>query len=346
MSDKITYEAISKRSHVSIATISRVINNDPAVSDRSRGRVIDAMKALKLDTSHISHKRESLIIFNAPTLNNPFYLLVARSVREELGRHGFRMMLNEDPINDETFDSFSNLLKATRAQGLITTNNLSKKHQEKLSRLLPTVGSCDIERDAVIPFVTIDDEEAARVGAKHLIANGRRRIAIINGPYNFKYSRERFSGYKKALETSNIVLDFNLVGEADSEIDSSSAKEICKQMLKSKKRPDAFFCISDVLGSAALNAALELGLRVPEDVAIVGFDDISLTRMLTPTLTTIRQPAALMGELASNMLINNIEKKGIDSYCLNTELVVRESTGSLQFYEDKEYIGKVNFKSE
>lgn len=327
---KITYSEISANSGISIATISRVINNSSNVREETRNAVIDAMKVLGYDTSALealSAKTNDLIIFNIPSLDNPFYSLIIGGAKAAAQRNGYNMLINEDPIDDKSIDAFTALLKKTNAAGLISTNCISRANLLKLEALVPLVQCCECIPSMDIPFVTIDDVAAASNAVSYLISLGKKRIAFINGPIEYKYAQDRLKGYLQALAAAKLEKDSDLVIQLH-EISYDMAVSAAFQLLNSEKRPDAFFASSDVYAAAAIKAARRSALRVPEDIAIVGFDNIELSSMCTPSITTVNQPKFQLGLLSCEMLIKRICKEQIPirNMYMDTELIVRETT--------------------
>lgn len=327
---RITYSEIAAQSGLSIATISRVINNSSNVREETRNAVLAAMKILDYDTSMIEapiQKIKDLIIFNIPSLNNPFYGLIIKGAKATAQRNGYNMLINEDPIDDKSIENFTALLKKTNAAGLITTNCISRSNLLKLDAVIPLVQCCECIPTTDIPFVTIDDVTAARNAVNYLISLGKKRIAFINGPIEYKYAQDRLKGYLQALEAAQIEKDNDVIIQLQ-EIDSDMAITAAYQILNSEKRPDAFFASSDVYAAAAIKAARRSLLRIPQDIAIVGFDNIELSSMCTPSITTVNQPKFQLGLLSCEMLIKRISKEQVSNgnMYLNTELIVRETT--------------------
>lgn len=329
---KITYSEISELSGISIATISRVMNNSSNVREETRSSVIEAMKALGYDAAAIealSPKSNALIIFNIPSLDNPFYSLIIKGAKAAAARNGYNMLVNEDPIDDRSIEEFSRLLKKTCAAGLITTNCISRSNLLKLNATLPLVQCCECIPSADIPFVTIDDVAAARNAVSYLISLGKKRIAFINGPIEYKYAQDRLKGYLQALDAAHLEKDSDLIIQLQ-EINYDMAVSAAFQLLNSEKRPDAFFASSDVYAAAAIKAARRSSLRVPQDIGIVGFDNIELSSMCTPSITTVNQPKFQLGLLSCEMLLKRISKEQIpiSAMYMDTELIVRETTQS------------------
>ncbi|WP_320127566.1 LacI family DNA-binding transcriptional regulator [uncultured Sphaerochaeta sp.] len=328
--NKITYSRIAEVSGISMATISRIMNNSSNVKEETRNAVIASMKQLGYDTSHleaIAAKSNDLIIFNIPSLDNPFYSLIIQGAKASAARNGYNMLLNQDPIDDRSIDTFLALLKKTNAAGLITTNCISRQNLVKLNASIPLVQCCECDSTLDIPFVTIDDVSASRNAVEYILSLGKKRIAFINGPLQYKYARDRLKGYLQALEDASIPCDPDMIIQLQ-EINYDMAVSAVFQLLNSEKRPDAFFASSDVYAAAAIKATRRTNLKVPQDIAIVGFDNIELSSMCTPSITTVNQPKFQLGLLSCEMLIKRISKEQIpiSNMYMDTELIVRETT--------------------
>ncbi len=326
---KFTYQEISESSGISVATISRVFNRSPLVTEETRNKVIAALKSMGYEHESlfiVPGPVKKVIIFNLPSLKNPFYSSIVEGARNTAIRHGFSLIIDEDKLTDPS--SIIDLIKSTNAAGLLCANSTESSVLSTINSHVPVVSCCETSRNPDIPFVTIDDVSAAFNATKYILSLGRRRIAMINGPSSFKYAVDRFRGYLQAINEEGIELDRSILAEVGADMDYDMAVSSSMRMLRSSNPPDAFFCISDVLAAGAIRAALTLGKRVPEDVAVVGFDDILISKMNNPTITTVRQPSVQIGQLAADMLISLIENEnsGVHTVFLGTELIVREST--------------------
>ena len=327
---KFTYAELSKETGISIATISRVMNRSHLVTSETRRKVLSVLSDCGVDISELEFEEEDekLIVFNVPTLKNMFYSPIISSARLAASRRGYNLLVNEDPVSSESLHAFLRLLRSTKASGLILANSITQERLESLSREIVTVTCCEAVPDSNVPYVTIDDEGASYNAVRYLISLGRRGIAFINGPRSFKYAREREKGYLEALHESGFEAEHRYMAEVGEDMDFETARAIATHMLNYPDRPDAFFCVSDIIACAVEKAALQLSLRIPEDIAIVGFDDIMASHMANPSITTVRQPTVQMGALSTEMVIKLIEKdeNSIKSVILGTELVIREST--------------------
>ncbi len=328
---KFTYQDIAKASGISIATISRVFNNPGIVSASARSKVIEAIEAMGVDPKDyglLPSPSDRLIIFNVPTLRNQFYSPIIEAARNVARSRNYILLINEDNLSPASLDSFLLLLSQTKTCGTIIANAMTKESLGIISNAVPVVTCCEAVPESGIPFVTIDDEGAAYNAVKYIASLGHRRIAMINGPSSFKYARNRFKGYRRVLEEEGLEYRSEWIAEVGSDMDFEVAGAAAMHMLSSPVPPDAFFCISDMLASAAIHAAIKRGHRVPEDISVVGFDNITLSEMMNPSITTIRQPVAQLGALAAEMIIRLIEngEEPVKSIHLGTELIVRDST--------------------
>lgn len=327
---KLSYQTIAERSGLSIATISRVFNRSQSVSDEKRARVIQALRELGVDPSTLDLRpqpRNNMLIFNVPSLKNPFYSPIIEASRRTAKRFGYNLVVNENPLGTD-LQSFIDLIRTSRAAGVILTNAIVPETVETIRQVVPVVTCCESATTAGVPYVTVDDESASENAVKYLISLGRRRIALINGPADFKYSKERYKGYRNALVSHGFAIDDDIICAVGADMDYDIAVANVTRMLSQPGRPDAFFCISDVLACAAIKASLAAGLRVPQDVAVVGFDNIQFSRMMNPTITTVCQPFDQLGTLAVEMLVRviNGDDEHIESIHLGCELMIREST--------------------
>ena len=327
---KLSYQTIAERSGLSIATISRVFNRSQSVSDEKRARVIQALRELGVDPSTLDLRpqpRNNMLIFNVPSLKNPFYSPIIEASRLTAKRFGYTLVVNENPLGTD-LQSFIDLIRTSRAAGVILTNAIVPETVETIRQVVPVVTCCESATTAGVPYVTVDDESASENAVKYLISLGRRRIALINGPAEFKYSKERYKGYRNALVSHGFAIDDDIICAVGADMDYDIAVANVTRMLSQPGRPDAFFCISDVLACAAIKASLAAGLRVPQDVAVVGFDNIQFSRMMNPTITTVCQPFDQLGTLAVEMLVRviNGDDEHIESIHLGCELMIREST--------------------
>jgi len=236
-------------------------------------------------------------------------------------------MIHEDHINKSTIDSILYLIKSTKAIGMITLNHIDKEELLRLNEAIPIVQCCECLPSLDIPFVSIDDISASIRAVNYLISLGNKRIAMINGPIRYKYSKDRLKGYQKAIINAGLDVENKLIVQLP-EINFDMAVSAIMQLLSSPNPPDAFFTVSDVYAAAVIRAAINSNLSVPKDVSVIGFDNVEISSMCTPNITTVSQPRFQLGLLSCDMLDKILcgEGNSVQSIFLETELIIREST--------------------
>ncbi|MDR2870746.1 MAG: LacI family DNA-binding transcriptional regulator [Deferribacteraceae bacterium] len=325
-----SYKNIAAEIGLSMATISRVINGNPNVNVATREKVLTALANHGYDLASVQSVKQvpanSLIIFNIPSMENLFYYKVAEGAKRAAMSHGFHLLVNEEHINEKTFPSFLDMLHKSNAAGLITTNFIPKELLKKLHKALPMVQCSEYDMEAEISCVSIDNIAATKTVMQYILALKKRHIAIVNGPIRYRYARERLRGYKEALASAGIPIDDDIILQLP-EIDYDMAISAITQLLLSAKRPEAFFCVSDAYAAAVIKACSRVGLSVPSDVSVTGFDNIEYSSMVTPTITTVSQPRFQLGVTSCELLVEKINNPHAPNrkIILDTELIIRES---------------------
>ena len=327
---KIRTSDIAKLAGVSPATISRVLNHRELVKPETVAIVEHAMQELGLSLPpSVSEKknRKEVILVNCPQGTNPFYEEVISGVITSATAHGFYTLLNYSPLNRGTIEDFLELIHKIKASGVITMSLLSTELLKTITKEVPLVQCCEYNKDSDCPYVSVDDFTAAENAVRYLISCGRNKIAILNGPSQYKYAKERLAGFQKAMEAAQLFVPSSWIVNVP-EINYTMAYSIVTQLLASENRPNAMFAASDVLAAAIINAAKHYRIRIPHDLMVIGFDNIDLCQITRPTITSFNQPKQQLGFTACEILVENILSSGLSphSMILSTELVIREST--------------------
>lgn len=340
-----TLSDIAESVGVASMTVSRVINENGYVSDETREKVLQAVKEMNYRRNGLARnlKRQftETVGLVLGDISNPYSTELARAVRETLINRGFSLFIciSEHSAKEDivAFESLAN----HSVDGIIVATRSNEGGDKYLNGIVESnipvvVIGRDFQHEDV-DFVSPDNLRGGFEATQHLIDLGHERIGFIGANLKGGSSLKRLQGYLKALEQHNIEIDERLVtgrNEDVSEVPGYSTEEIgfegMKRLLSLPKPPTAVFARNDFTAIGAMSAIKEAGLRIPEDIAIVGFDDISLAVRTSPPLTTVRQPMRLEGQLAAEMLLERIE--GREKYSrreriLNCELIVRESTG-------------------
>lgn len=329
---KLSTADIAREAGVSPATVSRVINHRDLVRPETAAHVESVMQAMgfaKKQPAIPSPDDKKVILVNCPQGTNPFYEEIIRGMITSAEAHGYFLVLNYDHIHPGSIGNFINLIKRINASGVILLSCLSEELLILLHDVVPIVQCCEFNADADFPYVSIDDHSAASQAVNYLISAHRNKIAFINGPGHFKYARERLRGYLDAMSEAELSVPSDWILQIP-QIDYNMAYSAVSQLLSSDELPNAFFAASDVFAAAIINAARKYGLRIPEDIMVVGFDNISISQMVRPTITTVNQPKLQLGysacELLSEIIIH--PKSAAKSIMLSTELIIRESAAN------------------
>lgn len=327
---KITIAQLAKATGVSPATISRVLNHPELIKKDTLNKVQTAMLNLGYEfkkASHIPEQKIKTIIINLPDTENAFYNEILRGAKVSAHAHGCHLLINEAPIEPGTIKEFCALIKGIDAAGVILLNQVSAELLNQIHTILPLVQCCEYNKDSDYPYVSIDDIDAAVKATNHLLACGRNKIAFVNGPLSFKYAIERKEGFLSAMNHADIFVPQNWMIQLP-KIDYEMAYAAICRILNEETIPNAFFMSSDIFAMALIRAVRQFHLNVPEDIMVVGFDDISFSSIISPTLTTIAQPSFQIGYSACEMLIEEIINPNAfpKSLLLGTELIIREST--------------------
>lgn len=331
---KITIKDIAKLADVSIATVSKVVNHkDQNISELTRQRILALIEEHnyvpnRVASSMVTKKTNSIGLI-IPDITNPFFPEVARGVEDYANHAGYHVVLCNSDNNPIKEISYIAMLQEKMVDGIIFASSSLKKNisKEFFKFQIPVITvDRDIEDLQTQGKITVDNITGAYTGVSFMIERGYKKILHLTGPLTSKPSADRQEGYKKALKDHNITYDASLFREGNFTTDWGYNGT--KEALESEVEFDSIFCGNDMIAIGAIKALNEKGLKVPDDIGIVGFDDIYMATVVTPNLTTICQPNYMMGYKAAEMLIELIEhpQKELEDVVLKTELIIREST--------------------
>ncbi|MFC5203544.1 LacI family DNA-binding transcriptional regulator [Streptomyces kaempferi] len=330
-----TLTEVAARAGVGRGTVSRVINSSPNVSDQSRTVVERAIAELGYvpnlaARSLVTRRTDSvaLVVPEAETrlFSEPYFSAIIRGVSARLTTAGMQLLLVL-VREDEDHAKLASYLTSHRVDGVLM---VAVHSDDTLPDLLedlsvPTVLAGrrnDIEH---VGHVRADNSDGARLAVRHLLDKGRRTIATITGPLDMDVARARLHGYREALDSAGVTVDEDLIAYGD--FTEEGGRAAMRSLLQRHPHLDAVFAASDVTASGAVLELRARGRRVPDDVAVVGFDDSIVARHTDPPLTSVRQPIEEMGHTMADLLLDEIDQrgKGHREVILPTELVVRES---------------------
>jgi LacI family transcriptional regulator, galactose operon repressor len=331
---RVTIRDIARAAGVSVATVSRVINGRPDVSPQTREAVLRVARAHNFTTNRsaraLSVGRTGLIGFTVPWVDQNYFTGILSGAAEALYEQEQRIVLcPTHHEHDREVTLLERLMNGATDGAIILLPEESNEELRRLQEVGYPFVVADLRQplDEGIPAVSASHFAGARAATDHLVRLGHRRIGLITGFRGWTATEERLVGYKGSLATAGIPFLPELVVEGHFNAETGYAA--ARQLLELKERPTAIFASNDNMAAGALRAAAERGLAVPDELSIVGFDDTELARILSPRLTTVRQPLAEHGRTAVSLLNRLIDGQRIEALRveLSTRLIVRESTG-------------------
>lgn len=326
-------QEVAKRAGVSSTTVSHVINNTRVVTPETRQRVETAMRELGFRPNALArslrrgHSHTLGLIL--PDSSNPFFAEVGRSLEAAAFASGYSVILGnaEGDLDRERF--YVDTLYKKQVDGLVFVGagDDPEAVAELLKRGIPVVVVDRPMTGLAVDTVLIDNRAGGSLATRHLIELGHRRIGCLRGPSNLTPSADRVTGYCDALAGAGLPYDASLVVRGD--FKAESACHATMALLAGDDPPTAVFACNDVMAFGALRGAAKAGRRVPDDLAVVGFDDIELASYGMLPLTTVAQPKAELGRLAVQMLTERMADKtrAPRREVLGVQLIVRESSG-------------------
>ncbi|ABC33530.1 Transcriptional regulator [Hahella chejuensis KCTC 2396] len=327
-----TVTEVAKRAGVSVSTVSRILNGTARVSDDKRRSVERAIEDLNFKPNVLAQSLKSgqsmTIGVITQAVESPFFNELLKGIEEGLQGSGYASLMASGHWNSQSEIERIRLLIARRVDGIILlTGNLNNEQILDLATQTPIVAVGHNAHSENAASIFIDSRMGGYLATKHLISLGHRRIAHIQGPQEQNDASNRLHGYKMALEEAGIAFDEDLLAQGD--FIEPGGLMAMNRLLDKGVSFSAVFCANDQTAYGARLALYRRGLRVPEDMSLIGFDDLPMSSYTTPPLTTIRQPVYEVGQTAAKRLLRLIRGEGAESVNLNVELVIRESTRRL-----------------
>ncbi|MBB6730290.1 LacI family DNA-binding transcriptional regulator [Cohnella zeiphila] len=336
----VTIYDIAARANVSAMTVSRVINNTGRISEKTRAKVKRVMEELNYVPNQMARslvlQQTHLLFLLIADITNPFYTTLARGAEDAARKLGFRLLFGNSDENGDKEQEYMDTLLKMRVDGLLVApaGDASLPHLETLRRHQVPFVLLDREVPGVESDIVLgDSKEGARQLVRHLSENGHRRIAMINGALTVSSARQRFEGYKEALKLNDLpyseeyVLETSFGPRAD-------LSEIDRWLGRMDPLPTAIVAGNNVLAVEVIRTLNARGLRVPEDISLVCFDDLASYAEIDPFVTVISQQAYQFGYLGMQMLIDRIrnpEEAGPwKKIVLPSELIVRRSVKAVR----------------
>lgn len=327
-----TIKDVAKLAGVSQSTVSRAISGNIPVDKETIEKVMKAVKILNYEPNVLAKGlkdgKTSTIALIIPNIGNPLFPPFAKGVEEVARNNGYTVILCNTDDNLDIEKKYLDKMKKRLVDGFIfaTAVDGSKHILDMRDEGIPVVLLIRHMGDKV-DAVILDNFMGAYDAVTYLAKREHKRIAIINGRLELTLYKERFNGYRKALEDANLSIDSSLI--LDDTVGAGNGYDVTVKLLKDGIIPDAIFATTDLRALGAIRAIKDFGYKVPENISVIGFDNVEFSELMDPQLTTVSQPLYDMGSLAMEKLIKimnakTIEKPSVDK--MNPELILRKST--------------------
>jgi LacI family purine nucleotide synthesis repressor len=326
----VTIKDVAKESGVAISTVSNVLNNVNVVSEETRKKVLDAVEKLNyvpnMNAKFLKSNKKNTIGLFLPSIQGDFYKTLMQAIHIQCKLKGF--LLNIYVSNDNTSEEIYGMIISSGVVGAIVLNEcLSDQYIDRIASTEMPIVFIDREFSGInMSSVIIDNAEGATVAIEYLVRQGHRRIGYIHGIYNYD-DEMRFNAYLNVMKKYSLPIDESIILRGYFE-EAVAYSEMRVLLLKGIEMPDAFFCANDEMAWGCIRALTEMGLRVPDDISVMGFDDNTLAAYYTPSITTIHSPVVELGNTSALEIIRLIQQDetvqgGITK--LSPNLVVRDS---------------------
>jgi DNA-binding LacI/PurR family transcriptional regulator len=334
----VSIKDIAKAAEVSHSTVSRALSDSPLVSAETKCRIQQLAREMGYSPDAQARSlvmgRTRTIGVVVTTITDPFIAEIVQAIESTSREHDYSVILASFSSESEREIEVVEMLQSKRVDGVIVTSSrvgaLYLDHLERLGVPVVLINSRSEEKGTYTYSVMVDNRHGGWLATSHLIQLGHRRVAYIGGPPHHSDDVERLAGYRESLAGARIPFDPGLVFQGTGRLDGG--EHALPGLIAFDERPTAVFCYNDMTAIGLLRAARETGVSVPLDLAVVGFDDISLSSYVQPPLTTVAQPTASMGRQALEMVLALIANGGagaslVSNIVVQGQLVVRESSG-------------------
>ena len=326
----VTIKDVAKEAGVAISTVSNVLNNVDVVSEETRRKVLEAAEKLhyvpNMNAKFLKSNKKNTIGLFLSSIQGDFYKDLMQAVHLQCKIKGYQ--LNIYISNENTSEEIYSMIISSGVEGAIVLNeHLSYEYIDRLSLTHMPIVFIDREYSGEqMSSVIIDSTEGAALAMEYLIKQGHRRIGYFHGIYNYD-DECRYKAYENVLRKYNLPLDESIVLRAYFE-ETLAYSEMRVLLLKGTKLPEAFFCANDEMAWGCIRALTEAGLKVPDDVSIVGFDDNAVAKYNSPSITTVHSPVAELGTYSTTELLRLLQSEEVVQggvFRLSPTLVIRDS---------------------
>jgi LacI family transcriptional regulator len=338
---QITIYDIAQEANVSVATVSRVINNTAPVRHSTRTKIMDLIRKYNFQPNALARsltkKETGTIGIIVPDITNPFFPEVFSGIEQEARDKGYTFLLCDSSSNYERESQYMNILREKQVDGilfmggrinLIDCSPILIEEVVDTAKRVPLVLVNGNLTGSLLHRVITDEIMGAEMATQHLIDLGHKDIAFIGGKASISTTTQKVRAFKKVMRANGYEVRNEWVLHADYSIEAG--KQLMNQILELLNSPTAMFCVNDFTAVGAVKSAIKAGVRIPQDMSIMGFDDIPLATAINPELSTITQKTELLGRTSVQILHKLITKQKVKKLTvIEPELIIRESTGKL-----------------
>lgn len=336
LKNQITIKDIAAELGISPSTVSRALKDHPDISDATKKAVKDLAEKWDYQPNSIAlslrSQKSNIIGVIVPQLVHHFFSTIISGIEDVAYKAGYNVMICQSNEKYEREVADINALVSSRAEGLLVSFSKETANFDHLTKLqrkgIPLVFFDRISEDMDTHSVIVDDFGGSFKATEHLLDIGCKRIAHLEGPDNLMISQNRLDGYKEALEKHNIPFEEELSIICDG--GPEEGVKAMNKLLDLPNPPDGVFANNDLVAIGAMSAIRARDLKIPEDIAVVGYSDWMVASVMEPSLTSVKQPGYEMGKVATEILLNQINNPGeewdFDSKILDTELIIRDSS--------------------
>lgn len=333
---QVTIVDIARELNLSKSTVSRVLTGHSNVSTKARDAVLELAQKLDYQKNMLAigltSKKTNTIGIIVPEFSRSYFPQVIIGAQEVANEAGYNTVFSQSNETYETEVANTKVMLANQVDGILISLTRETKNYDHLKiferKGIPIVFFNRVCNEMAVPKVIVDDYEGAYNAVNYLIKTGRKRIAHLAGPASLRISARRLDGYKAALRKHNMNIDEELIISSDLEI--AKVKIYVNHLLNLENPPDAIFAVNDPTAIETVQIIKKRGLKIPEDIAVLGFSNDYASALIAPALTTVAQPTTEIGRTAAQLLIEQINRDVSDwkavTKILKTELIIREST--------------------
>jgi DNA-binding LacI/PurR family transcriptional regulator len=307
-------KTVAKLANVSVATVSRVLNNDNKVKAETRERVLKVIEEIdyrpNLLAKNLRKKSSSTILIVLPTISNPIFNEIIRGAETAIKEKGYNVIIGTTELDNNQLETFINLLKTQQVDGAVFLSSSINKNKLKEIADDYSVVMCNEYFDEIdVPYVSIDNKRAGYDACKYLFERGKNNIAYIRGYIDSSSSLGRLDGYKKAHKEKNVPYNTECIIKGSNDFEKLRLQTI--KLIEEHPSIDGLLVNSDIQASIVLKTLKQLGLRIPEDVGIISFDGTIISQIVDPSLTSIVQPMYELGYQSVEILIDKLNKNEV-----------------------------------